>query len=310
MSKVEVPRVNIDALRNFSLSEMGNISAGGTPLMLPLTDIEEDPNNVRREFAEEGLQELSKSIVATGRVLEPISVRQPNDEGKYVINSGARRFRAAKLAGLEEIAAFIDDQADEFARFIVNEQRENLSPMDVANFIAKQTGKLTHEKIADRIGKSRQYVSQHAALIALPPSLRGLYDTDVCRSPTALSELARLHKKAPDVVDVAVANAKEITAALFESIKTVIAELENPGKPKIKENKEHSEKGATKETEKSKGLAIQITVKHKDKTYRLLGDFVVPRKPRGDKAVFIVKGREEPIAVPFEDLELDSVIFK
>ena len=125
---------------------------------VPLSMIEANPNQPRREFDEAALQELAASIREIGLVT-PITVRQMPD-GKYQIIAGERRWRASQIAGLTSIPAYIrtveDDNAMEMA-LVENIQREDLNAIEIAlayQHLAEATG-MTQEKISSRVGKSR-----------------------------------------------------------------------------------------------------------------------------------------------------------
>ena len=165
----------------------------GTPLRLALDDLKPDPDQPRREFSKQALAELAVSIEAEG-VLQPITVRPANDQGIYVIRHGERRYRAALLAkGVKDIPAFISRAEDgSYAQMIENIQREDLSPMDIGQWIRKRRAR--GEKagdIAKLLGKPPSFVSNHARLPALPPYILALYAEDVLRSPRALADLER-----------------------------------------------------------------------------------------------------------------------
>ena len=211
-----------------SLMEAGvpRAAAGsdGTPLEIPLAQIIEDPDQPRSEdnpgFSHESLSELADSIVESGGVKTPISVRSKNADGFYLINHGARRFRSSKLAKMKTIKAFIDDKHDEYDQAIENIQRENFTPMEVATFIAKREKKGdSRVSIAKRLGKSKAFVTQHASLLSMSPSLREVYDEDRCRDVLALYELVNLEKKFPVEVGEFIEDAPEITRSAVEALK-------------------------------------------------------------------------------------------
>ena len=110
----------------------------GQPLMLPVESIDEDPEQPRREFEDNRLEDLAETIRSRG-VRQPISVR-PNLQapGRWMLNFGARRLRASKMAGMVEIPAFIDTTADSYDQVIENEQREGLRPLELALFVQKR----------------------------------------------------------------------------------------------------------------------------------------------------------------------------
>ena len=229
--KALIPGIDLAGLDSFdvgSLMEAGapRAAAGldGKPLEIPLDQIIEDHDQPRTEgnpgFSDESLLELAESIKESGGVKTPISVRSKNADGKHVINHGARRFRSSKLAGLETIKAFIDDKHDEYDQAIENIQRESFTPMEVALFIAKREKKGdSRVSIAKRLGKSKAFVTQHASLLAMPPSLREVYDDDRCRDVLALYELTNLEKKFPVEVGEFIEDAPEITRSAVEALK-------------------------------------------------------------------------------------------
>jgi ParB family chromosome partitioning protein len=109
----------------------------GTPLRLALDAIDEDPEQPRQEFDEQALAELAGTIRERG-VRQPVSVRShPQQPGRWMLNFGARRLRACKLAGLSEIPAFVDNTANSIDQFIENEQRTGLTPLEIALFVQR-----------------------------------------------------------------------------------------------------------------------------------------------------------------------------
>lgn len=137
---------------------------------LPLHKIEPNPDQPRRDFDPEKLEELAESIRTHG-VIQPLTVREmPN--GYYQIIAGERRWRASRLAGLEEIPAVIieadDKKAMELA-LIENLQRSDLNPVEEANgydSLIREYG-LTQEEAAARVGKSRPAVANALRLLSL-----------------------------------------------------------------------------------------------------------------------------------------------
>ena len=137
---------------------------------LPLHKIEPNPDQPRRDFDPEELEELAESIRTHG-VIQPLTVREmPN--GYYQIIAGERRWRASRLAGLEEIPAVIieadDKKAMELA-LIENLQRSDLNPVEEANgydALIREYG-LTQEEAAARVGKSRPAVANALRLLSL-----------------------------------------------------------------------------------------------------------------------------------------------
>ncbi len=171
-------------------------TASGEPLQLALDLIDEDPDQPRREFDEESLRELSETIALRG-VRQPVSVRpHPTTPGRWMLNFGARRYRASRLAGKDTIPAFVDATANSFDQVIENEQRQSLTPLELALFVQRQRqAGLALAEIARRLGKTRGYLTFVGALIDPPPWLLSLYRSGACTGMTELYELRKLHEQ-------------------------------------------------------------------------------------------------------------------
>ena len=166
----------------------------GSPLLLPIEDIDEDPEQPRQEFDPTSLAQLAATIAGRG-VRQPVSVRKhPSKPGRWILNFGARRLRAAKLAGESVIAAFEDVTVDAYDQVIENEQREGLKPLEIALFVKRQLDRgESQADIARGIGKSQAYVTYACSLIEPPDWLIDLYRSGRCRGMFELYELRRLH---------------------------------------------------------------------------------------------------------------------
>ena len=133
----------------------------------------------RRRFDEDLLQELADSIKSQG-VIEPIIVRSIA-AGRFELIAGERRWRASQLAGMSEIPALvrnIDDRSAIAIALIENIQREDLSPLEEAQSLARLIAefKVTHQQAADAVGRSRASVSNLLRLLELPDEIRQLLD--------------------------------------------------------------------------------------------------------------------------------------
>ncbi len=142
---------------------------------IPLSEIEANPDQPRREFDEEALLELSESIRQIG-VIQPITLRKVADH-KYQIIAGERRFRASQLCGMEAIPAYVrdvsDDQVLEMA-LVENIQRVDLNPIEVAisyQSLMEQCH-YTQDQLSDRIGKNRATVANYVRLLRLPAEIQ------------------------------------------------------------------------------------------------------------------------------------------
>lgn len=137
--------------------------------------IKANPNQPRREFDAEALQELSDSIKEIG-IIQPITLRKMED-GTYQIIAGERRFRASQLAGLTSVPAYIrtaDDENVMEMALVENIQREDLNAMEIA--LAYQhlleEYDLTQERLSERVGKKRTTVANYLRLLKLPAQIQ------------------------------------------------------------------------------------------------------------------------------------------
>jgi len=153
-----------------NLTKAGGKSADSVNT-LPLDVLERGRYQPRRDFNPELLQELADSIAAQG-VVQPIVVRPIEKEGRYEIIAGERRWRASQQAGLDEIPVVIRDVSDQTAMamaLIENIQRDDLNPLEEAEALHRLLNEfeLTHEKIAQAVGKSRTTVTNLLRLLEL-----------------------------------------------------------------------------------------------------------------------------------------------
>lgn len=141
------------------------------PLHLPIQRVEPNPLQPRKAFDEEELDQLADSIREHG-IIQPLTVRKAAD-GYYQIIAGERRWRAARLAGLDEVPAMVieaDDQTVMELALIENLQRQDLNPVEEAHgyqSLIQEYG-MTQEDAAQRVGKSRSAVANALRLLALP----------------------------------------------------------------------------------------------------------------------------------------------
>ncbi len=164
---------NIDAGNEATEEVVKELS--GSVAMIPSSEIEVNPFQPRKEFDEEALKELAESLKTYG-LIQPITVRRLNDHS-YQLISGERRLRASKMAGLKEVPAYIrlaDDQEMIEMALVENIQRENLNAIEVAITYERliEECNLTHESLAERVGKKRSTVSNSLRLLKLPPNIQ------------------------------------------------------------------------------------------------------------------------------------------
>lgn len=143
----------------------------GSISSLPIKNIEANPFNPRTNFEKSALEELSSSI-ATHGIIQPLTVRKLGRD-KYQLISGERRFRAAQLAGLDEVPAYVrvaNDQTMLEMALVENIQREDLNPIEVALSYERliEECELTQDQLSQKIAKSRSSITNHLRLLKLP----------------------------------------------------------------------------------------------------------------------------------------------
>jgi ParB family transcriptional regulator, chromosome partitioning protein len=146
---------------------------------IPMDQIQRGKYQPRREMDAEALEDLANSIRAQG-VIQPIVLRQILG-GRYEIVAGERRFRAASMAGLSEIPAIIKEIPDEAAvaiALIENIQRESLTPIEEAAALQRLLDEfqMTHQQVAEAVGKSRTTVTNMLRLLSLVDEVKILLD--------------------------------------------------------------------------------------------------------------------------------------
>ena len=155
--------------------------AGGDDVLrsLPVDLLQRSPYQPRTNFNQEGLEELAGSIRAQG-VVQPVVVR-PLSEGGYQIIAGERRWRAAQMAGLHNIPAVIrgiDDRGAMCLALIENIQRQDLNPLEEARGISRllQEFEMTHDAVAEAVGKSRSTITNLLRLLDLSPAVKKMLE--------------------------------------------------------------------------------------------------------------------------------------
>ena len=165
-----------------SLISMDDIQTSGSSAIneIPVAQISPNPEQPRSSFDEESLEELAASIRELG-IIQPLTLRSIGNDS-YQIISGERRFRAAKIAGLDTVPAYVrtanDSEMTEMA-LIENIQREDLNAIEIALTFKKliEQYSLTQERLSERIGKKRTTVANFLRLLKLPAEVQlGLRD--------------------------------------------------------------------------------------------------------------------------------------
>lgn len=142
---------------------------------IAIDQIEANPNQPRREFDQEALQELATSIREIG-IIQPITLRQVADN-RFQIIAGERRWRASQIAGLKAIPAYIRTISDESVMemaLVENIQREDLNAIEIAlgyQHLLDNDG-MTQERVSERVGKSRAAIANYLRLLRLPAQIQ------------------------------------------------------------------------------------------------------------------------------------------
>ena len=278
--------LGLQAIGNLSGLLKTDAAGGAAPLELALSLIDEDPNQPRQEsnpgFSKNSLKELAVTIEQRG-VKTPISVRQnPDSSGRYIINHGARRFRAARLAKKDTIPAFVDEDYLEADQVIENLQRNALTAREIADFIGRELAKgQKKSSIAKAIGKSNAFVSQHVTLLDLPEPIAQVFKTGRASDVTVINELVKLYKKHPDEVIAWIED--ELQELTRSSVKLIREQLEDElnagpttataavtaGNEKKPATEPAEEKKVAKKQDPNKLVKAILLIKHDDRPGRL-----------------------------------------
>ena len=225
--------------------------------MISITDIQKNPYQPRKEFDGEKLHELAQSIKENG-VIQPIIVRQSPVIG-YEILAGERRYRASLLAGLKSIPAVVKQLSDQemmIQSIIENLQRENLNPIEEARAYESLVEKgFTHAEIADKMGKSRPYISNSIRLLSLPEQILSEVENGKLSQAHARS-LVGLNKEQQDYFFQRIIE-EDISVRKLEALLT-------EKKQKKLQKKNHFIQNEEEKLKKLLGLDVEIKLSKKD----------------------------------------------
>jgi ParB family chromosome partitioning protein len=172
----------LDALLGPSAaSDLAAIDEGDELRLLPVDLMQRSPFQPRTDFDAASLKELADSIRAQG-IVQPILVRPTPEQDRFEIIAGERRWRAAQMAGLHDVPALvrkIDDRAAMCLSLIENIQREDLNPLDQARALSRllEEFDMTHDAVAEAVGRSRSTVTNLLRLLELDPQVRKLVES-------------------------------------------------------------------------------------------------------------------------------------
>lgn len=189
----------------------------GKPQLFDMDLIREDDHNRRYDdnpgFSDESIAELAETIKQRGIKL-PLSLRpDPERPGYYIINHGHRRYRAARVAGLTQVPAFIDPDFNQYDQMIENIQREKNTAREIADFIGSEMAKgKTQREIAHGLGKSTAFISQHVALLNLPDPIADAFNDGQVSDVTLVNDLVRAHKENPQAVQKLLSQPEDLAA--------------------------------------------------------------------------------------------------
>ena len=225
--------------------------------IISITDIQKNPYQPRKEFDREKLDELAQSIKENG-VIQPIIVRQSPVIG-YEILAGERRYRASLLAGLKSIPAVIKQLSDQemmVQSIIENLQRENLNPIEEARAYESLVEKgFTHAEIADKMGKSRPYISNSIRLLSLPEQILSEVENGKLSQAHARS-LVGLNKEQQDYFFQRIIE-EDISVRKLEAL------LTEKKQKKLQKN-DHFIQNEEEQLKKLLGLDVEIKLSKKD----------------------------------------------
>lgn len=267
-------------------------TGGFGPLMLDIELVDEDPHQPREAdnpgFSPESLNELAATIRLRG-VKTPISVRDNVDApGRFLLNHGARRTRASKIAGKRQIPAFIDNDYMDDDQVIENLQRDGLTPREIANHIGRKLAQGQKKgDIAKNLGKSPAFVSQHVTLLDLPEPIAGAFNTGRAKDVTVINELVTAYKKKPKEVTAWLDDdEQEITRGSVKLLREFLddkarepntddafagsTDAENEGGEQGPSGSDSKEKKEAREPDPNKLKKAIVQVQHYDRPARLI----------------------------------------
>ena len=226
--------------------------------IIQLSEIQKNPYQPRKEFSEEKIQELAQSIKENG-LIQPIIVRQSPVIG-YEILAGERRYRASLVAGLSEVPVIIKNLSDQdmmIHSIIENLQREDLNPIDEAKAYQSLIDKgFTHAEIAEKMGKSRPYITNLVRLLTLP---------DFILTEVETGKLSQAHARL--LIQLSTDEQKKLLYRIQTedlSVRQVEHLLKEEKNKKKSKEKDHFIKEEEENLKKLLGLDVQIVLQKKE----------------------------------------------
>ena len=270
----------------------------GGPQTLKIAQLEPKGDQPRKYFDTEALSQLAESIAAHG-VLQPILVRKMED-GRYQIIAGERRFRAAKMAGLNEVPVVIMDSGEQQAAqiaLIENVQREDLNPLEEAAAYRSLATEyhLSQEEIARQIGKSRSAIANALRLLDLPEEVRPML---------ASGELSAGHARALLSVEKASLQLKLYNETLKKSLS--VRQVEQLAKH-YQELEQQKQNGEDPKPKRLNSSDYDVLRKHLSSSFGVKVGFTCDLKGKG-KITFPFKDEDEleRIITIFDKIKSDA----
>lgn len=226
--------------------------------LIRISDIQKNPYQPRKEFSKEKIQELAQSIKENG-LIQPIIVRQSPVIG-YEILAGERRYRASIAAGLSEVPVIIKKLSDQdmmVHSIIENLQREDLNPIEEAKAYQSLIDKgYTHADIAEKMGKSRPYITNLVRLLTLP---------DFILKEVETGKLSQAHARL--LIQLPLKEQKNLLNRIQKedlSVRQVEYLLKEEKNKKKSKEKDHFIKEEEENLKKLLGLDVQIVLQKKE----------------------------------------------
>lgn len=226
--------------------------------IIQLSEIQKNPYQPRKEFSEEKIQELAQSIKENG-LIQPIIVRQSPVIG-YEILAGERRYRASLVVGLSEVPVIVKNLSDQdmmIHSIIENLQREDLNPIDEAKAYQSLIDKgFTHAEIAEKMGKSRPYITNLVRLLTLP---------DFILTEVETGKLSQAHARL--LIQLSTDEQKKLLYRIQTedlSVRQVEHLLKEEKNKKKSKEKDHFIKEEEENLKKLLGLDVQIVLQKKE----------------------------------------------
>ena len=256
-----IPSAPIPDAKLENIAEMNQNKPEHPEMTLPINEIEPNPNQPRNQFDEDSLQELADSIEQYG-VLQPLLVKKK--DGYYEIIAGERRWRAAKMAGVEEVPVIVRDfDENEIVEIalIENIQREDLSPIEEAMAYQRLMKEyhLKQDQIAEKVSKSRAAITNSLRLLKLDPRVQNMLEEEMISTGHARALLA-IHDGDMQY---------EIAVKVFDEklnvrdIEKMVKELNRPKKEKKKEETEYQFLYKDLEESMKQILGSKVSIKNK-----------------------------------------------